>query len=231
VDPTWDHYKGYFGYVPIPSRTVYLNDQFGRDTASTNIMEVLANPAEKQVPGGGVYPIFDSRLHYTWWLLNNRPVNIPVTVANQFGEQQLTLNLVTYLWNPALKNETGAVPLENHYKCYRCSGAPVNRQVTLRDQFGIQQTTATNPVYFCNPTEKIVPGQPPHPIVDPNQHYVCYDLSPTHSIQPTVNVTDQFVSNVSVQLFGGYYLCVPTAKVDPTPTRRDSWGRLKVLYR
>jgi len=231
VDPAWDHYKVYLGFHSMPSRSVILTDQFRRDSVSTNFLDSFANPTEKLLPGGISYPIHDPRLHYAWWLLDNRPVSITVAVSNQFGDQMLNLNRLTYLLNPALKNETGTLPVQNHYKCYNCTGSSVNRQVTLTDQFGVWQTTATTPHYFCNPTEKRIPGGATYPIIDPNQHYVCYDLNPVDGRPFSATFKDQFTSNASLQFIQGYFLCVPTAKVEPTPARGATWGRLKVLYR
>jgi hypothetical protein len=73
------------------------------------------------------------------------------------------------MWNPALKNETTQqFPIQNHYKCYECQGAPVNVPVILIDQFGTWQATVTAPRYFCSPAEKRV-GTLSYPIVDANR--------------------------------------------------------------
>jgi hypothetical protein len=233
AQPGPNHYKV---YRPTPnpgvSRIVVLRDQFSPDTVEVKALSFFANPAEKRLSDGTSYPISDPRLHYAWWDLSPIIVNRTVTVDNQFGGQTLTLTTLRELWNPALKNESGLPPLANHYKCYDCVGHSVGvRGVTLNDQFGTFSADVGSPFFFCNPAEKIIPGGETHAIVDPNLHYVCYDLTPIDTRVFSAIVTDQFVHDLRVDLTSGRYLCVPTIKVNPTPARRDSWGRLKVLYR
>ena len=233
VDPTWDHYKAYHVQPPVPFGVgILLNDQFGSYSHQVLELSMFANPTEKQTDDGTVSPINDPRLHYAWWLISPYPFDRLVAATNQFGDQTFRLAAPRFLWNPALKNEpdSGPPPLANHYKCYDCVGAPINRIVTLTDQFGIWQTLVTEPRLFCNPAEKAVVGGPSYPIVDPRQHYVCYefDLDPRTF---TAVITDQFLRDQPVALGPSNLLCVPTDKVDPTPTSRGTWGRVKTMYR
>lgn len=136
-----------------------------------------------------------------------------------------------WLLNPARKNQTGAPPIANHYKCYDCDGQSIQRQVLLTDQFGPFTTAVFFPRYFCNPVEKQVTGQPPNPIIDPNQHYICYVLVPQDPTTHTATITDQFIANRQVDFTAGVYLCVPTYKLGVTDAIKDTWGRVKMLYR
>jgi hypothetical protein len=232
-NPAWDHYKVYRPRVsPTANQTVVLRDQFSSDTILVKNLGLFANPVEKKLSNGLSYPYSDPHLHYAWWDLDPRAVNRTVRVVNQFGPQDLTLSRLRYLLNPALKDESGHPPLKNHYKCYECTGPEVGvRNVSLIDQFGPQTgVNVRRPQFFCNPTEKIL-GLAAFPIVDPAQHYVCYDIQPVDPRIFSVRFTDQFYSDFPIELSDGSYLCVPTDKVDPTPIRRESWGRLKMLYR
>ena len=233
-NPAWDHYKAYdVSPNPTVNLSVELRDQFTLEGAFVKTLFRVANPAEKRLRDGSSFPISDPRLHYTWWELEPRPITRTVNVANQFGTQTLLLSLSRYLLNPALKNESGSLPLANHYKCYDCTGNDVRvTGVTMIDQFGTHRADISVPLWFCTPTEKRVAGVV-YPIVDPNRHYVCYIYSPPHSpLTFAADVTDQFMSRATrVTFSGSKVFCVPTEKVDPTPARLESWGRLKMLYR
>src|SRR5205823_3868406 len=148
----------------------------------------------------------------------------------QFGDQTLNVTQAVYLLNPALKNQQGTIPPRNHYKCYLCNGQPVNVPVTLTDQFDIWSTTVMVPRFFCNPASKQDPTGN-YPIVDPNQHYICYEFQPEDPGQFTATFQDQFVPNGPLSLGPSRWLCVPTYKLGVTGTHGDTWGRMKMLYR
>ena len=196
-------------------------------------LEWFQNPTQKQVPGLPPFPIHDPRLHYTWWRITEHPWDATVQAVNQFGDQTLHVGRPLYLLNPALKNETGPPLLPaNHYKCYECQGPPVDRPVTLTDQFGIWQTTAVVPRFFCNPVRKTnLANGNVYDIVDPEQHYVYYELVPPDPRIFTGVVTDQFIQQRPLDLTEGRYLGVPTTKERVTSARNDTWGKLKLMYR
>ncbi len=231
VDPTWDHYKVY-QVQPKPGFVlpVTLSDQFGVTSHNTQYLDLFANPVEK-VYGPLISPIHDPRLHYMWWKLDPEiSLNQTVVATNQFGEQTLVLDRAIYLLNPALKNEASDIPLPiaNHYKCYTCTGQPVNTDVFLTDQFYARPATVLFPRFFCTPTKKAVQGNL-YPILQPDRHYVVYDITPGTPIwQATMR--DQFIQ-ASLSLSFDHLLAVPTDKMDPTPASPSTWGRLKSQYR
>lgn len=236
VSPLWDHYKVYFTPpFPVPplGLPVFLRDQFGSFNHTVEQLERFMNPTVKEVgpPNPGIFGITNPDLHYSWWRISPQPFNGVVTAINQFGDQTLNVHDAVYLLNPARKNQPGGPPLGNHYKCYLCDGPMINRQVLLTDQFGPWPTTVLFPRYFCNPVEKQVPGRQPNPILDPNQHYVCYEFQPEDPTPHTATMTDQFIANHPLELHPSRYLCVPTYKSGVTATERDTWGKLKQLYR
>jgi len=200
------------------------------------VLEQFMNPVEKTpLPGGPTYPINDPILHYTWWKISPQPFTAAVTAINQFGDHTLNVFDAQFLLNPALKNQTGTPPLRNHYKCYDCEGPAVNVPVQMVDQFGTWQATVTFPRFFCNPTEKHVglpgDGGPDYPILDPNQHYTCYEYQMEDPNPHPAVITDQFIADRTVDLFPSRMICVPTYKSGVTPTNPSTWGRIKVLYR
>lgn len=233
VSPLWDHYKVYREFPAVTfTRPLILTDQFESTQPLSFQLEWFMNPTEKRVVSTGqVYPINDLITHYSWWrIAEPDPFGALVAADNQFGTQSLRVHEGVYLLNPALKNQAGTPPIKNHYKCYACDGQPVNRPVVLQDQFGTWQAIATFPRYFCNPVRK-TEAAADHPIVDPKQHYVCYEIQPP---DPAVNVAfmfDQFVHDLNMTLTPGTFLCVPTDKTGVVSTRSSTWGRLKVIYR
>ena len=243
VPITWDHYKLYVANPPLGPLgvQVLLTDQWGSYPHTVDHLEFWMNPVEKTVfnaTGQTTYPINEPFLHYTWWRISPQPNNLLVAATNQFGDQTLNVHDAVYLLNPALKNQSGSPPPRNHYKCYLCDGQPVNKQIVLHDQFdppGSQgwNATVTVPRWFCNPTVKQVQGSPlpPDPIVEPNQHYVCYEYTPADYHISSLNFTDQFIANGTLNVSPNQWLCVPTFKNGFTPTTRGTWGKLKTLYR
>jgi hypothetical protein len=233
VDPLWDHYKVYQIDAPVPPFepiSVTLTDQFGQFTHSVGMLQRFMTPVEKIHPPA-TYPINDPVLHYTWWGISAQPLSTPlVAVTNQFGDQGLTLGDAQYLLNPAVKNQPGPPPIANHYKAYVCQGAPVAVTVGMIDQFDTWQATVLQPFYYLTPVTKQLGGQV-FPIVDPNQHYVCYVIQPLDPTPFTASITDQFIPNFGVQLHPGAFICVPTYQQHVTSADRDTWGRLKRLYR
>jgi hypothetical protein len=248
VNPLWDHYKVYLT-PPFPGSPinipVVLTDQFGIYNHNVLELEMFMNPTQKQVlgPAGGTYPIHDDITHYSWWRITPQPFGAVVAATNQFGDQTLHVHDAVYLLTPALKNNQnfgGLPPFKNHYKCYFCDGQPINKQVLLTDQFGQWSTTVTFPRFFCNPVDKHVVDPYPdndYPILDPNQHYVCYEFQPEDGTPYMATVLDQFTRLIGyfdtppLPLHPARYLCVPTYKYGFTESARYTWGRLKLLYR
>jgi hypothetical protein len=111
----------------------------------------------------------------------------------------------------------------------------VNVPVLLVDQFGACSTFVTFPRLFCNPVQKQM-GPPGgggqiHPIVDPNQHYVCYEFTPEDPRPFIASMSDQFFNDIPMTLHPSRLLCVPTYKQVATPSEKSTWGRLKLIYR
>lgn len=235
IDPLWDHYKVYQVVPPYPANPtipVQIIDQFGSFNHQVTQFDMFMNPAEKDLapPSTAVFPINNPTLHYTWWKISPQPFSAVVAVTNQFGSQTLNVHDGVYLLNPAIKNQLGTIQQKNHYKCYQCDGQPVYQDIRMGDQFDFWSATVLWPRYFCNPAAKNM-ATINYPIVDPNQHYVCYEFQPVDGHPFAAVVTDQFVSNVAMDLPYGILICVPTQKDGVTGDRSETWGRIKMLYR
>ncbi len=232
VDPLWDHYKVYEAAPRLPGPTipVILRDQFFDAQHGVEYLEKFMNPVQKITSTGQVSPINDPLLHYTWWRISDYPFAASVTVTNQFGDQGLFVGAAVYLLNPALKNQTGGeLPLKNHYRCYDCQGQSIDKPITMIDQFDTWQAVVRFPRYFCNPAEKEIPGAI-YPIVDPAQHYVCYEFDPIDPYPFGALVRDQFIQH-DLQLYPAHLICVPTVKMGVVSVKPSTWGSIKTLYR
>ncbi len=237
VPATWDHYKVYELLQPAPTGPtglpLVLTDQFGTYQHTLGHMVRFQNPVNKYV-GTQVYAITDPHTHYAWWEITPQPFSITVAVQNQFGDQTLFVGDAIYLWTPSLKNETGPLPVQNHYKCYACQGQPVLKPVGLQDQFDppgfIFQTQVGYPRFLCNPVEKRLPTGLVYPMVDPYRHYVVYDFSPPDTRLNSAVMMDQFTQG-PIRLQPSQLLAVPSLKQIVTRTDEPTWGRLKMLYR
>jgi hypothetical protein len=232
--PSIDHYLLY-ELVPsleLPSpRQVYLSDQFFTNKPTNPAYAAwLGVPVSKD---GG--EIFDQNLHLTGYNVQPPDFSFPsihVGVTNQFGDSELDLLHSAYMINPAVKypQPGQTIPVANHYRVYGCQGPPVNRSVTLVDQFRTTTAQVTDPLLFLVPAAKTVDGVT-YPIVRPDAHFVCYGLL-IGSFDPYIAVTflDQFMTG-SAFIPGQCFLCVPTIKHVPTPTETSTWGSVKALFR
>jgi hypothetical protein len=243
VPPTWDHYKVYYNSNPAAVNIpVLLTDQFGSHAMTATALDRFMNPVEKAIPGGPVSGITNPLLHYSWWKIWRNPGEGDnewrVVVSNQFGDQTLRVfdhvGSVFSLLNPAVKNQPGTLPPSNHYKCYPCAWWDVQvplPAILMTDQFGQWNATVMQPSWFCNPVEKQV-GPDVHPIIQPAQHYVCYDFDPTDPrIFPAIFM-DQFVPVMTpIELSNSNMICVPSIKQSAVGTDGGTWGKLKTLYR
>jgi hypothetical protein len=174
----------------------------------TNYTRFL-NPVDKNNEG-----IFDPFRHLNWYDIAQQmqEPNRQVEVENQFGFQEMQLGQPVAVLIPCEKIEPGSqFPAGlDHYKVYKASGFPVQRDVQLRDQFGQYGSIVYEPVYFAVPVEKRHNGKY-FPINNPSEHLVFYRLDPmpANHARPT---RDQFgnlpMSTISTELLG-----VPTIKL------------------
>lgn len=201
-----------------------LVDQFTFTYADSFFLDKFANPVMKN--GSEIYW---PDVHQTWWIHDAQWPGARVTIDNQFGPQSWQVGDVRYLILPARKDQSGPPLYHNHYKVYEAFGPPVNMPVVLQDQFQSWTFMATNPRWFCNPTDKIVAGTV-FPIIDDQVHLACYDLEPIVPFnRPGHTAYDQF-GIWPLYVSDPCWLCLPTWKQDVVSTEKSTWGEVKALY-
>ena len=229
-DPT--HYWTYQIINPVPQpQPIFAADQFFRTGVPLTVdrRERLLNWVMKNNS-----PVTDTTLHYTWWnILEKLPVNRTVIVTNQFGSSRVQVLNLEFLLAPALKNNAAAAPpLANHYLCYRATGFPGPPVAfDLRDEWRVDTQQPQAMQFLCAPCMKQHLGIT-YPVVDTVTHLAVYPIAPvSQTFVPFIR--DQFMAlQQLVYQYPLEYLFVPSEKTDlPTDTKKDTWGRLKQMYR
>ena len=78
-----------------------------------------------------------------------------VTLADQFGTEQVTVKRPFRLCNPANKNGEGVIDSTSHLMCYKIRPHPfVQRTVLAQNQFGDNYLRIIRPESLCNPAAK-----------------------------------------------------------------------------
>jgi hypothetical protein len=216
-------------YMHVYTGDVELHDQFGMIHNTYFEFDKFANPVRKN---GEDY--WDYGAHQNWYL-----IDVPledewqVDLNNQFGTQRWYVQNAMYLVLPAEKLTPGSPPPQfehNHYLCYEVTQAPpMNIPVHLQDQFIMFNTNVVQPLYFCNPCDKIVFGIP-YPIVNEDVHLAVYSLQPGMFVNIGVYSMDQFEA-WSFMVEEAIWLAVPTWKLNAVGNEQSSWGDIKAMYR
>jgi hypothetical protein len=102
-------------------------------------------------------------------------------------------------------------------RCYQVNGEPVDKDVTLEDQFGSDRVRVEQPVLFCNPVEKKIDGKVAAKIVEREVHLTCYDLhGPQRTEATKVGIFNQFEKD-TFTITAFELLCVPSEKLGFQP--------------
>lgn len=249
-----DHYLTYLLDKSIQPVTVTLRDQFISPTNFTLVLiERLFNPVRKLHAGLAFNPKRPD-LHYLAYRVQPSAQFTPrvVLIENQFEQRSITVTKPGYLLAPTGKKKLG-IPIEkilanlpqnaankliasivppvpqnaNHYLCYDIEPYDIAKGVSLRDQFQNRQFEVTRALYLCNPTEKRHNGKI-SPIVDENNHLMCYETIPHNTLNRKVITHDQFgiKSQTAVRT---EELCLPTKKTLPHCTRPNEEGTAVVV--
>jgi hypothetical protein len=230
VDPT--HYWTYHLIDPVIQPTpISVRDQFFRTDLPVVVDSLtrLVNWVHKNNS-----PVLDTLIHYTWWNIPQKlPAHHLVLVTNQFGSFQVQTNNLEFMLVPAWKNQPqSTLPHANHYLCYRASGFPPPPQsYDLKDEWRTDVQVVHPLQYLCVPCWKTHAGQVFAPI-DTVTHLALYPITPQSDVFGPL-IFDQFAAGPHlVQQRQPEYLLVPSLKQEiPTDTKRNTWGRLKLLYR
>ena len=211
---------------PFP---VIVRDQFLPDTPIEVWRPVkLVNWVQKNNS-----PVRDTLNHFVWWDVQPKiPVGRIVEIDNQFGKYIIGVDQLDFMLVPAWKNEARPThPELSHYLCYRAQGPGPNIPFSLHDEWRFDVRPVFELRYLCNPCQKIHQGQV-FPPIDLNTHLAVYQL-PVNSEQFYPPVFDQFGQmQYVVSQRTPEWLFVPSQKREvPTDSKRQSWGRIKTLYR
>jgi len=197
---------------------VNLGDQFLPDIQDVDLGPVnwFAVPASKN-DGESVWDILYPNTHGTWYQVPpGHAYSATIGIANQFGEQTLTISTLDFLFVPAQKIEPPMGPAERleHYNCYKATGQSVNRAVIVTDQFsGPDEVTVGTPTWFCAPARKNT-----EEAEDQLHHLTCYEAPGGTPPSPPVLITDQFGSDQELLMPApSSVLCVPSFKLSVQP--------------
>lgn len=249
-----DHYLSYLLDKSIQPVTVTLRDQFIEPTDFKLVLiERLLNPVRKLHAGLAFNPKRPD-LHYLAYRVQPSAQFTPrvVLIENQFEQRSITVTKPRYLLAPTGKKKLG-IPIEkilanlppnaankliasivppvpqnaNHYLCYDIEPYDIAKGVSLRDQFQNRQFEVVRALYLCNPTEK-QHNDKISPIVDENNHLMCYETIPHNTLNRKVITHDQFgiKSQTAVRT---EELCLPTKKTLPHCTRPNEEGTAVVF--
>ena len=121
----------------------------------------------------------------------------------------------------------------DHFKCWTVlEGQPAHDFALLSDQFdlapvpgaapGPEQVLVGSPVFFCNPTVKVLATGVITPIHNPDHHLKMYQITTHPTPVRTVTVTNQFGANFPLIVYRPIFLAVPTQKDNhPEPKGLD----------
>src|SRR5262249_30867885 len=149
TQPKLDHFKCWTVVEGRPANDfVLLHDQFNQanelEPALVRSPIFFCNPTVKTLSTGVVTPILHPDHHLKMYLITTPPEPTrTVTVFNQFDRvaagQILTVFQPIILAVPTQKEPHAEPQGLDHFKCYLTRGEPVDRKVTLQDQFDKQR--------------------------------------------------------------------------------------------
>lgn len=179
-------------------------------------LEHLSNPVSKNREG-----ILDPHAHLNWYRFDPETPHEPlrsVTVAHQFGEQELVIGDPEMLLVPTEKIEPKSryPKTLDHYKCYRVEKGenPKAGPLSLADQFlSSRDVGIVSTLFFCVPVSKIYRG-PEEPIHNEKTHLVIFGIEPR----------DHGTQRESRDQFDTYALNISETALLAVPCLKLSWS-------
>ncbi len=194
------------------NHTVYLKTQFDPqpDLGHLKYLIWFANSARKNGE-----PFYDKKAHLAiYYLYQPAPEQMrEVALENQFGKQKIIAGEAFCLLAPAMKIGRGSrFPKKlDHYKAYHVlDGKPVNKDVKLKDQFGVNKVKVTYPYAFAAPAEKRHEGRV-IPVRNKKTHLILYKITP-YRIEKMRTTYDQFGRH-QLNFNWSFLLAVPSLKL------------------
>jgi hypothetical protein len=161
--------------------------------------------------------------HFTLYRVDSTAVNFQTLVTGQLdpAPKQVHLLKLTHFANPAEKQHGGTVAEIydknahlNWYDITQTAAEPL-RTVRFKNQFGQHSVRIQAPKSLLVPAQKT--SDPTSAFPSSLDHYKCYEgvNVPTAPTLPVVTLTDQFVTDISLQVGPPRYFCVPVSKQIP----------------
>jgi len=145
-----------------PRRTIRFHNQFGQHSVEIGVPKFLLVPAQKLSEEGNVFP--DSLDHYKCYEvieINSMPHLPLVILDDQFvSEEKVQVKRPSFFCVPVSKNLPGTTPEDrimnpdDHLAIYDITPEPHQRQIKVKDQFGVRVLRVTRSVMLAVPTEK-----------------------------------------------------------------------------
>lgn len=207
-----DHFKIYKVSNIDVSANAWLRGQFDEepDLARLHSLTHYCTPVSKNNE-----PSYDEDAHLAWYSITQQmpePMRI-VTIKNQFGTAKLILGEPFALLVPSQKQGHQFPKRLDHYKVYRVlDGEPINKGVSLNDQFENRDALIKWPVAFAVPVRKRHEGQD-FQINNETAHLTMYRMTPR-----SIDVT-----RISRDQFGRYLLAFIWSMALAVPSIKDSW--------
>src|SRR4030067_1585665 len=109
------------------------------------------------------------RDHFKAWRINPLPIEVMVTVEDKSMKDDLSLYLIDFLSNPAVKDTFGIPKPDDHLTWYRAAGRDTFFKVEYVNQFESTTVLIDSAAYLLVPAQK-EPHEPPVGL----DHYKCY---------------------------------------------------------
>jgi hypothetical protein len=145
---------------PIIMRTVTVRNQFGTQTLSVADARALAVPTGKAIYPNPAPPAPTDMDHYKCYIASGNPVNVLVTLSDQFFAESVWVTQPLAFCNPVKKIHdaitTTILNPDGHLVCYATTpSAFAGATVNISNQFGLFTLELGRPDLLCVPSLKL----------------------------------------------------------------------------
>src|SRR5262249_12472751 len=145
---------------PLIMRTVTVRNQFGTQTLSVADARALAVPTGKAIFPNPAPPAPLDLDHYKCYIASGNPVNVLVTLRDQFFAESVGVTQPRAFCNPVKKIHdgitTGILNPDGHLVCYATTpSAFAGATVNISNQFGLFTLELSRPDLLCVPSLKL----------------------------------------------------------------------------
>lgn len=145
---------------PLIMRAVTVRNQFGTQTLSVADARALAVPTGKAIFPNPAPPAPLDLDHYKCYIASGNPVNVLVTLSDQFFGETVGVTQPLAFCNPVKKIHdgvtTGILNPDGHLVCYATTpSAFAGATVNISNQFGLFTLELSRPDLLCVPSLKL----------------------------------------------------------------------------